>query len=106
MDVGVTTEAEPADRIATIRNVCLAGLCTDAELAEALSASQRTVRRYIARGMPVVMICRRRHFEPAAVSAWLLESGRRTAKSARPPHVQAQPATPETSRERPANPEP
>jgi hypothetical protein len=81
MDVGVPPEPEPADRIATLRSVCLGGLCTDAELAEALSASLRTVRRYVARGMPVVMICRRRYFEPAAVSAWLLENGRRTAKT-------------------------
>jgi hypothetical protein len=74
MDVGVTTD--PADRIATIRDVCYRDLCSESDLAAALSLSGRTLRRYVARGMPVVMICRRRYFEPEAVSAWLRKNCR------------------------------
>jgi phage terminase Nu1 subunit (DNA packaging protein) len=71
MDVGIMQQEEPADRITTIRDACIGSLCTDVELATALDLSVRTLRRYTARGMPVVMICRRRYFEPTAVAAWL-----------------------------------
>lgn len=78
MEMGVEIDAAPSDRISAIRKICYGDLCSDTELAAALSLSVRTVHRYIARGMPMVKIGRRRYFEPEASAAWLRENCRTT----------------------------
>jgi hypothetical protein len=80
MDVPRVEPNAGSDRIAAIRDAMR--FCTDAELAVALSLSVRTIHRYVARVLPVMKFGRRQYFEPAAVSAWLLENCH-SAKAAR-----------------------
>jgi excisionase family DNA binding protein len=58
-------------RVEALRSMVCANLCTDAELAEVLGVSRRTVYRFTQRGLPVVKIGARRWVDATAASAWL-----------------------------------